>query len=218
MDAQSIVDSTRVILIDATADGWPDPELLGYVSDFQSNTCMLKPDAYAVRAYIPLVAGTKQTLPDGTDEDLPRGIAVLDMGDNQASGLACVIVERELLDAENRFWPAATQEVAAQNWCADPRDPRRFDVTPPNDGTGFLECLYGAVPPALTDLADELVLGDQYKLAAECFVLHRAYSKNTKRQDLSKSAAYWSQYLNILGIKSTAQIAVAPKVSQQVGA
>lgn len=217
MIAQSIVDSCRVILIDASANGWPDAELLGYVSDFQTNTCMLKPDAYTVRPYIPLVAGTKQELPDGSDPLLPRGIAVLDMGDNEASGMVCVLCERELLDAENRFWPASTRQVDAVNWAADARDPRRFDITPPNDGNGALECLYGAVPAALAALSDPLVLGDQYKLAAECFVLSRAYSKNTKRQDLSKSAAYWAQYLNILGIKATAQVAVAPKVAQQTG-
>lgn len=218
MIAQSIVDSCRVILIDASANGWPDAELLGYVNDFQSNTCMLKPDAYTVRPYIPLVAGTKQTLPDGTDPALPRGIAVLDMGDNESNGQSLVLCERELLDAENRFWGGATQETIVQNWAADPRDPRRFDVTPPNDGNGSVECLYGAEPPLLASLSGTLVLGGQYKLAADCFVLSRAYSKNTKRQDLGKAQAYWTQYLNILGIKATAQVAVAPKVAQQVGA
>ena len=217
MDGQEIIDDAATILIDPAGSTWSAADLLGYVNDFQSNTCMLKPDAYTVRAYIPLVAGTKQQLPTGTDPELPAGIAVLDVGDNQASGQVCVLCDRELLDAENRYWPAGTRETAAQNWAADPRDPKRFDVTPPNDGSGSLEVLYGAVPPTLEAPTDELVLGQQYKLAGVIFVLHRAYSKNTKRQDLAKSQGYWNQYLNILGIKSTAQVAVAPKTSQVVG-
>jgi hypothetical protein len=170
-----------------------------------------------VRKYVPLISGFKQELPDGTNPDLPRGIAVLDIDDNENSGRVCVLVEKELLDAENRFWPQATRMPDADCWAADPRDPRRFDVSPPNDGSGSLAVLYGAVPPRLADGTETLALGDQYKLAGVTFLLFRAYAKNSKRQDLGKSQGYWSQYLNILGIKSTAQVAVAPKVSQQVG-
>ncbi len=218
MTGNELVSDASTILIDQNHTGWSEADLLGYVDDFQSNTTMLKPDAYPVRLYIPLVSGLKQELPDGTDPELPRGIAVLDIDDNEVSGLVCVLVEKELLDAENRFWPKATRLPDAANWSADPRDPRRFDITPPNDGTGSLSVLYGAVPPRLADGDEPLVLGDQYKLAGVTFLLFRAYAKNSKRQDLGKSQAYWSQYLNILGIKSTAQIAVAPKVTQQVGA
>lgn len=211
MTPQSIVDSCRVILIDASANGWADAELLGYAQDFQAHTSMLKPDAYTIRGYIPMVAGTRQALP--TDDG---SIAILDMGENEASGRAVTLVERELLDTENRFWPAATQETDVQHWCADSRDPKRFDVTPPNDGNGSVECLRGAVPPAVAAGA-QMGLGDQYKVAAEFFVLARAYSKNSKRQDLVKADSYMAKYMNALGIKSTAQVAVAPKVSQQVG-
>lgn len=218
MLASDLVDSCRVILIDAAAATWSNTDLVGYASDFESHTAMLKPDVYTVRSYIPLVAGTRQQLPDGTDPALPVGIAVLDMGDNEVSGRAVTLVERELLDSENRFWPAATRETDVQHWCADPRDPKRFDVTPPNNGNGSIECLYGAVPPRLADMDSELTLGDQYKVAGEWFILSRAYSANTKRQDLTKSTGYLQQYMNALGIKSTAQVAVAPKVSAQVGA
>lgn len=210
MLASVIVNGVRLTLIDAAKTAWSDDELLRYLNEAERTTAFLKPDAYTKREFVTLAAGVKQSLPEG-------GIAILDAGENQASGRVATLVDRELLDHANRFWPAATQETDVQHWAADPRDPRRFDVTPPNNGSGSLEILYGAIPPAV-GLSDELTLPDSYQYARECFVLARAYAKNSKRQDLAKSASCMNEYRQALGIKSTAQVAVAPKVGGDAGA
>lgn len=199
-----IVNACRVTLIDASARTWSDDELVGYANEAIRTICFTKPDAYTVKEYVTLAAGVTQSLPAG-------GIAILDVGDNQASGRVCTLVDKDLLDHQNRFWYAATQETDAQHWCADPREPRRFDVTPPNNGSGSLELLYGAIP-ADTALGGSLPIPDSYHRAIECFVLARAYEKNSQKRDPNKSASYMQQFLQLLGLKSTAQIAVAPKV------
>lgn len=209
MLASVIVNACRVTLIDSAAATWSDAELLGYLMEGQRQVCFLKPDAYTQRDYVDLAAGVKQALP-------ANGIAILDVGDNEVSGRACTLVDKEMLDHSNRFWPAGTQEVDAQHWAADPRDPRRFDVTPPNTGTGSLEVLYGAYTPD-TELGVDITLNDSYQFALECFVLHRAYAKNSKKQDLAKAGAYLETFKQALGIKSAGQVAVAPKVSQSAG-
>jgi hypothetical protein len=209
MLASVIVNACRVTLIDAQAATWSDDELLGYLNEARRTVVLLKPDAYTVREYLALVAGTKQQLPAG-------GVAILDCGDNEATGRVATLVDRELLDHMNRFWPAATPESGVMHWCADPRDPRRFDVAPPNDGTGSLEVLYGMTPAAVA-LGEEIGLLDVYQYPLECFTLARAYAKNTKRQDLGKSGGYMQEFRQSLGLKSVAQVAVAPKVNQNVG-
>lgn len=205
----AILTPVQRTLIDVAGVTWPISELEGYANEAIRTICFLKPDAYTIRDYIPMVAGTNQALPSG-------GIAILDLGQNEVSKRAATLVDADLLDHQNRFWQAGTQERDVQHWAADPREPTRFNVTPPNDGTGSVLCVYGAVPADVTS-AQAIPLADSYQRAIECFVLARAYEKNSRQQDLSKSAAKMQEFLQLLGIKSTAQVTVAPKVRNQPG-
>ena len=77
--------------------------------------------------------------------------------------------------------------------------------------------LYCAVPPALTSAGDALVLVDTYKYTLYCFTLHRAYAENSRKGDTVKADYWLKQGLQALGIKSAAQVQVAPKVSANPG-
>lgn len=208
--ASDIVDDVRSILVDDDSTEWSDADLLGFVTDAGRLLSNFKPDAYTKRAFIPMVAGTNQALPSD-------GIAIMDISQNEVSKRSAVIVDKELLDAENRFWQAATEELDVQGWAADPRDPRRFDVTPPNNGSGSVLALYGAAPPALTALADAIVYVDTYKYALTAFALHRAYAKQSRKGDNAKSQQWLANGLQAVGIKSGAQVQVAPKVTANPG-
>lgn len=197
----------RVTLLDAAKRTWTDAELLGYLIEGLRATCMLKPDAYTRREAIPMAYGTRQALPDG-------GIAIFDLYENDASGNVITLVDQGLLDHQNRFWPASTYEIDVQHWCADTRNPEQFVITPPNTGYGSAWALFGAVPDAIV-IGDEIPLPDTYHHALALFVLHKAYAKNTQRQDLTKSDALKSQWQQALGIKSQGQIAVAPTVQRK---
>lgn len=200
-------DGIRVMLLDSAKATWSDVELLGYLNQALRTTAELKPDAYVRREYVAMVAGTRQELPAG-------GLAIFDTDENEDSGREATLVEKSLLDHQNRFWPAATPEVDVQHWCADPRDPRRFYVTPPNDGTGSVSCTFGAVPDAVA-LGGQIPLGDSYHYALRCFALAQAYSKNSKRQDLAKVAGLMQEFRQTLGIRNQAQAAVAPTVARE---
>jgi hypothetical protein len=210
VSVQSIIDSARLTLQDANRVTWTDQELCDYLTEAEAHTVMLKPDAYPVKGPISLSAGTTQILP-------PGAVGILDIDHNVVSKRRITLVDRELLDETSRFWPAGTQETDVQHWCADPRDPRRFEVTPPNNGTGAVEALYGVTPDPCT-LSGNIHLGDFYRVALMWFVLHRAWAKNSKRYDPVKSQAMLNNYMQALGLRATAQIAVAPKVSQSEGA
>ena len=209
MLASVIVDGARLTLIDAQKVTWSDAELLGYLNEGRRHVPFLKADALPVRANVSLVAGTLQSIPAG-------GVALLDITHNVASGKACTPVDLEMLQVAARAWYAATQEVDVANWAADTRDPRRFLVIPPNNGAGQVAVLYGSVPAAV-GLSDDIVYPDTYQHALTCFVLSRAYAKNSRRQDLGKAQQFMQDMRLALGLKSQTQIAVSPSQIERTG-
>ena len=211
VSVDTILDSVSVTLLDTARRTWSRPELLGYLNEALRATAFVKPDMYSVRDFVTLVAGIAQDLP-------ADGVALLDATDNEATGRTVTQTDLALLQEENRFWPAATQQAEVENYAADPRTPRRYYVFPPNDGTGSLRVTYGAVPAALTGSSGEdIPVPDSYQNALTNFVLAKAYAKNSKKQDLTKTSAYTNEWRLALGLKSQAQVAVAPKVAQSPG-
>jgi hypothetical protein len=207
----TILDSASITLLDVARQTWSHSDLVGYLNEGIRATAFVKPDMYTVQAFCPLVAGIAQQLPDG-------GVALIDITDNASTGRAITQTDLALLQEENRFWPAATRETIVENYAADPRTPYRFYVFPPNDGAGSVRITYGAVPAALTGSSGELLpVLDFYQSALTCFVLAKAYAKNSKKQDLTKYSGYMNEWRLSLGLKSQAQVAVAPKLSQTPG-
>ena len=143
VSVDTILDSVSVTLLDTARRTWSRAELLGYLNEALRATAFVKPDMYPVRDFVTLAAGIAQELP-------ADGVALIDATDNEATGRTVTQTDLALLQEENRFWPAATQQAEVENYAADPRTPRRYYVFPPNDGTGSVRVTYGAVPAALT--------------------------------------------------------------------
>ena len=210
--ASAIISSLRIDLADPSPGAtWLDALLLERINEAERAIVAVKRDAYPVRGTVALVAGTKQALP-------AVGIAVMEAYENTVSGRRCTLANRELVDAGSPFFPAATQEVDAQHYMKDDRDPTRFDVIPPNDGTGSLQMLYGAIPTALTATSDAINVLDLYEQCIKDFVLSKCYAQKTATQDYAKAAAHDQAWKMMLGISSGSQVAVSPKVGRQGGA
>lgn len=205
-----VVSSARHTLLDALGTAWTDSELIEYVNEALEATSAVKPDMHVVRGNIEMVEGALQQLPEG-------GVSLIDVFENAYSGGLVTLVDKSLLEECNRFLTPADRDREVEHFTADPRDPTRFAVTPPNDGTGEVRAVYGAVHPAVTDLVDALDANNVYKPALIDYVLHRAYAKNSKRQDLTKSDYHKKQWGQALGLKSQSQAAIAPKVSVSEG-
>jgi hypothetical protein len=196
----------RTTLLDASKRTWTDAELLEYLLEAIRATCSAKPDTYTVRAAIPLAYGTRQELPSD-------GIAIFDVYENDASGAVITLADRELIDHQNRFWPTATHEIDPQHWCADPRDPRRFVVTPPNNGYGLAWALYGAVPADIL-ISEDVPLQDTYLPALSLYVQAKALAKNTQRQSLGRAESLMAQWRQALGLEAQGKAAVAPSIAR----
>jgi len=206
-----IIDSVATTLLDTAHRGWPRAEIVGYINEALAATANVKPDMYTVQDDVVMIAGVNQTIP-------ARGVALIDISKNTTSGQVVTQVDASMLDAANRLWPAATQEVDAENFSADPRDPRRYKVTPPNTGLGSLTMVYGAVPDKVTGSSgEEIPVAPSYLAPLIAFTLGKCYAKNAKTQDLTKSSAYMNQWGSFVGMKAKAQVAVAPKVAVSEG-
>jgi hypothetical protein len=210
ISTETILDSVSATLLDRSRRTWSRSELVGYLNEALTATANVKPEMFTVQEYVTLVAGNTQQLPAG-------GIALLDI-DQNSTGRVVSQVDDALLDGANRLWPRATQQAEVEHFTADPRAPTRFKVFPPNDGTGSVQILYGAVPAALSGSSGEdIPVTDNYQAPLTNYVLGKAYAKNSKKQDLAKSASYMQQWGMLIGMKSKAQVAVAPKVNVTEG-
>lgn len=212
VSVETVINNVARTLLDTAFRTWSRAEHVANLNIAQRLICGdYKLDAYPKREFVTMVAGIAQDLPaDGT--------ALIEITDNEASGRSVTQTDLAILQEENRFWPAATQQTEVENYAADPRTPRKFYVFPPNDGSGSVRITYGAIPPELTGSSGEnIALSDAYQYPIERIMLSLAFAKNSVRQDLSKSQAFINEARLALGLKSQGQVAVAPKTSQSPG-
>lgn len=207
-----LLDSVSVTLLDTARRTWPlDSDLVPWLNEALAATAAVKPDMYTRQEFVTPVAGVTQVIP-------VDGVALLNVTYNEVSGRVITQVDGGLLDEANRFWPGATQERDVHHFAIDPRDPKRYSVTPPNDGQGSIQILYGAVPAAVTGSSGEdLPIAPSFGPILSYYVLGKAYAKNSKKQDSVKSSAYMNQWGSMVGLKSKGQLAVAPRVSSSEG-
>lgn len=206
-----VLDPVAATLLDRTHRTWTEADLIGYLNEALRGTAFVKPEMYTVQAPFTPAVGVLQTLPSDA-------VALIDITRNLIGRNRIVTqVDDGLLEESNRFWPAATQQAEVEHFTADPRNPLRFRLFPPNSGAGSIEVLYGAIPPAIHYADEDLPVAGSYQTPLTDFVLSRAYSKNCKKQDLSKASYYMQQWAALLGLKSQAQVAIAPHVSQSPG-
>lgn len=172
----AIVAKARLLLVDPDASRWPDTELISWVTDAERATVMAIPSAAATIYVLPLVSGSRQSMP-GTAYQLLS--AKRNMGANGTTpGRAVRIASQELMDAFSPDWHSTTPDPVVQNYMFDPEDNKSFHVFPPNDGTGKLEIVYALFPSAKANLTDIIDVADVYQPALLNYVLYRAFQKD----------------------------------------
>lgn len=183
--AQSIVDQARGTLIDTDKITWTDAELLGYLNQGIAQAAGTLLGLYVVTSLVSLVAGTRQTLPAG-------GLMLLEIPRN---GLGNAV--RQASGAEfaktRPTWPGETASNDTKFFFYEPHAPTSFMVYPPANVGAQVECVYAAVPPAVT-LAGTVPISPAFDTALWAFTIGLAYAKNTKRQDLGQSKLFLELY------------------------
>ncbi len=202
MQAGAVIVRVRASLLDPDGMYWPDAELYDYLSAAQTAVVNAKPDAYARTAFVALAAGALQAIP-------VDGVQLLDVTRN-ADGTSVREISREALAHASRAWAGAAPAATILHFMADARNPLRFHVYPPSDGSSSVEVVYAGTPPRLTQATDPLALPDVYETALHAYVCALAFAKNTDRGDLGKYQGFMAAFQRLLDLKSQGQAGQAP--------
>lgn len=190
---------------------WTDPELVNWTSDGERDVVVSKPDANATIHTLTTVAGTRQTLPADCllllDVVRNMGVSGLDPGN------AVRLVARDTMDAFLPGWHAAPQAAEIKNWMYDPRTPRTFYAYPPQNGTGTVETVYGALPTPLLNTAQNISIPDQYASALVDYVCYRAFSKDSEYANSQRAASHLQAFMLAVGIRHGVEAGANPNMA-----
>lgn len=182
------------LLHDVTYDRWTQAEHLTYINDGQKEISLIKPDAYVVNVAYQLVAGTKQSIPDGTSSfqdpsssTIAAGIQLLDVVRNMGTdgltpGNVITLTDMERLDMAYPGWHSETASATVIHYMFRETDPKRFYTYPkqPAASMGWIEIIMAAVPPDLSLIGSTIEVDNIYQNALINYMLHKAYMKDAE--------------------------------------
>jgi len=225
----TIIDKAELILLDTTNVRWTEAELLGWLNDAQREVTLLKPDTNVTTAEYPLIAGTKQTIPDGTSSyqnsdsaTLDAGIVLIgvkrNMGTNGTTpGRAITIIDMRIMDTNNPDWHSDTEAAETIHYMFDIKNPKVFYVTPPQPASafGYVEVAYSSIPADLAAASSAITLDDIYSNVLLDYVLYRAYQKDADyAKDNARVQGYYSSFMGALGFVDKKELAEAPRAER----
>jgi hypothetical protein len=201
---QEYIDTVREQLFDPEPGvGWANAELIGYLNSAMTRTIAAKMDAYPVIREISLEPGVVQSLPDD-------GCLFIDCLYNQAGNAVTLQAAHEFIRVKPD-WAAASASNEVNYVLFDPRLPRQFHVSPPASSGATLTCMFGAFPPRITSVTDEVLMPDQYETALQTFMVARALAKASARQDLSKATAFMAEFERMVGARLQIDLQTPPQ-------
>jgi hypothetical protein len=223
MIASDITSRVRILLNDIDATRWLDTELFKWINDSQKLVAMMRPDASVATFVMPLIAGTRQSIPTGGFRllDVVRNVVTV-TGTTAANQVVTVpgrsvrIVDREVLDTQDPMWHTATGSAEIKHFIYDNRSPTLFYVYPPATTAAKLEVVYSVAPTDVAAAGDTLSISDIYLDVILNYVMYRAYSKDA---EYASNAALANSYLSIvntmLGIKTQKDVAYSPDLNSK---
>lgn len=221
--AQDILTSASDILLDAGFVHWTLPELVRWLNLGLDAITLQKPSASATTVEVPLVRGTKQTLPDGYVSILRPIRNVRGANADREPRKRITVVSEQSLSQYNPGWDdefSVPYRQQAKHFIFDEANPKSYYVYPGNDGTGVLEMVLSAIPDKIAPTGDAnklesyatpLPLDETYHDAVLDYTLYRAWSKDAQFAGAAQRAAlHYQQFANSLGIKVTVEANTSP--------
>lgn len=222
--AQSILAEAQTTLLDpplptgqsqtGAADGnfWTNAELFVWLNKAMEQIAANRMDAYVQTFPVQLIEGVEQYIdPDAVILDK----LLYSMG--QFGDIVGPTIREVEMDQMARISPSWTTDEPSfttihymyprqKNAQRTPSDPRRFYVWPPIPPQGvFVRASFSMIPPTLTSITQVIPLEDTWETAIYDFILWRAYEKNTKRKDTTKSTMYGQMFKAELGLEEAAR-------------
>lgn len=209
MRAAELIERASWLIADADHGRVSQELWLRFLSDAQRQLALLRPDATARRAVVPLLPGTLQAIPDD-------GLRLMDvirlLQADGTPGRNLAQVDRAALDAADPSWHAAAP-ATPQCFAHDPRAPRLFYVSPPcpADPALSVELLYSAAPAELADENAKLAVDDIYAGPLLDYALHLALAVDSDSEaSRARGAAHLDAFRSAVQAKLSADLAVTP--------
>lgn len=184
---------------------WTQAMLLDYLNDSLRQIAIRRPDEMTSEVSLPLVAGTRQTVPANY-----RSIIDILSAQDDSCGTGAGMVRGDMetwmaFNVPSACTPPGTP-YRGRDWFYNPNFPRVYFVWPPVPTTGSNTVTASVViqPPeyAINQLATALV--DpwlKYASAVIAWMKHRAYSVDSESiLSQQKAAAYMNEFREALGI------------------
>jgi len=201
-----LVDVVEKKALDEQNDDFEQSELIGLYNLALRLIVSLVPRAYTITTAEKLAAGIIQSIPG-------NGLALVDIIMNMGTGgiTPGVSIKEADLDAMNKLvpgWSSETAAVTIENFMRLKGMDASFYVSPPSDGTGYVQQVYSATPPTTTyDEAgvwqnDKIPLSDEFVPVLPDAMLFNAYDEDSDVPGtLPRSQMYYNRVMQLLGIK-----------------
>lgn len=144
----SIISRASKQLYDETNDEWSFIELMRHMNPAIGEIVQFDPKAYMVNAPFQCAAGSLQNLPG----DAIALVNVLyNTTENGSPGRGITECDFEMLRRGRPDWARQPPSATARQFAADPNDPKRFYLIPPQPSApGYIQAVYQMVPPDVT--------------------------------------------------------------------
>lgn len=204
---RSVLNRTAALLNDEEHVRWEESELLEWLNDGQRYVARgPATDAYVLRDTVTAVAGTVQSLP-------ADGIRLVDVVKNVSGGGAIHQSDYATVDALSSTWRGAAAG-AAEVYFYDERNPKQFEVYPPQTPGALIQIVYNARPDDAA-IGGTISISDTYADSLVDYIVYRALSKDTEDSsaELSRATAFYRAFLIGIGYKETADGMIEPRRS-----
>lgn len=195
MTGNDIAASLRSLIQDEDADAYrySDVDLLRWLNEFYTALCILVPSECLTSAFIALVAGVKQRLPDGATS--------LKAVTRNSNGTVISMTSRSAIEAFVPDWYSMTPSATVKHYMPDLSDPLAFYTYPPAEAGTQVEVEYSGPAPQATTLSEAFKVKDQYAPAAVNYLAYRLYSKDQEdAANMQAATAYYAAFRAAAGV------------------
>lgn len=214
MLAQAVLDIAEGFLQDVGNDRWSAADLLTYLNLGRLDLCELRPEIYAARQTVTLVAGVEQSIPATSGRFLGP---VCNVSSTGAFGRSVTNVVAEEVDAADRDWRSARPGTKVKHTMFRETSPRIFEVYPPVQAGTKLRIETSEIP---TDViaTDDLTEEGQLAPALADFVVAMAFTRDMDIPTASQRAqVHYGLYLQKIGVSKRSHLLTSPNFSRQGG-
>lgn len=204
---RSILNRAAALLNDEEHVRWEESELLEWLNDGQRVVAKgPAADVYVLRDNITAVAGTAQTLP-------VNAIRLVDVVKDVSSGQAILQSDYAIVDVLDADWRNLASGVA-EVYFYDERNPRQFEVYPPQTAGRLIEVIFNAEPDNAT-ITGNIAISDMYADSLIDYIVYRGLSKDTEdsASDMTRAQSFYRAFLMGIGLKDAADKASEPRRS-----